>query len=67
MSRWEHAGNDKKSFNHVIYAKAREILDLLYLYYHKAYDHQIWKTGDLLWETSTQKVIKTFEDGGPWS
>lgn len=39
---------------------SREILDLVYLNYHKAYD-QIWQGGDVLWEASTHKVTQPFE------
>ena len=35
--------------------RSHEQLNLLYFYYHKAYGHQTWESGDLLWETFTHK------------
>ena len=40
---------------------SREILDLLYVYYHRAYCHQTWQVCDLQWKASTYKVAKPFE------
>ena len=39
----------------------RKILDLLYLYYNKAYDHQTLQNDDLLWEAITHKITEPFE------
>ena len=38
-----------------------EKCDMLYLYYQKAYGHQTWQEGNLLWEASNHKVTQPFE------
>ena len=43
------------------FTRSREKLDLLYLYNHKAYGHQTWQGGDLLWEASFHKVTWPFD------
>ena len=51
----------------IMYSRSRgpatpsEKLDLLYLFYYKAYDHQTWKEVGLLIEASNYKVIKPFK------
>ena len=51
----------QKHFDHVVLLGQFEVLDLLYLYYHKIYGHQTWQGSDLPWEAYNHKVKKRFE------
>ena len=54
----------KSSFGKV--KNSHKLLDLLYIYYNKAYSQQTWQGGDLLWETTTHIVIQPFEHVVTW-
>lgn len=39
-------------------ARSPKRLDIFYLSYHKAYDHQTWQADEFLWEGSTHKATQ---------
>ena len=66
QGRYIHWGTSSINSHNPLITCSREILHLLYLYCSKAYGHQIWQGGDLLWETSTYKVTQLFEHVVTW-
>ena len=41
-------------------ARSRDKLQLLYLYYYSAYDHQTWHYGDYFWGSPSHNVTRPF-------
>ena len=50
-----------------VLACSHDKLKILYLYYHKLYDHKIWQGGDIPWRAPTQKVTRFFNHVLLWN